>query len=131
MYKCPACGVDVERWPVSCQCGADLLLLATLDAVVDGWYNRGLAALGRGACGEALEWFSACCVARPTDGEARVAQAKIWAQLGRWQEAGMSLARARDLGVDAAELAAVEEGINEKMTGVAGEHSHAGQNRKR
>jgi tetratricopeptide (TPR) repeat protein len=117
MYKCPACGVDEVEGLGRCRCGADLSLLLTLDATVDAWFNRGLAALARQAPGEALEWFSACCIARPSDGPARLAQAKTWALLGRWQEAGDSLAKAGVLNIDEAELAALEAGIQDMAAG--------------
>ena len=101
-----------------CHCGADLSLLLTLDAVADAWFNRGLAALGCEAPGEALEWFSACCAARPADGPARLAQAKTWARLGRFKEALESLEKAKLLEVNGDEVTAVEIGRQEQVSGL-------------
>ena len=93
MYSCPTCGADATP-NVTCHCGADLTLLQRLDAVPDAWYNRALEALAEHAPGRALEWLSACCAARPTDARARLAQAKVWAQLGCRAEARDALERA-------------------------------------
>ncbi len=108
MYNCPACGAeDVANQPV-CRCGADLSLLQRLDAVADAWFNRALEALAEHNPGRALEWLSASCAARPTDAAARRAQAKVWAQLGRWAEARDALSRARDIEPDEPELVDIE-----------------------
>ncbi len=122
MYKCPACGADEVMGLARCRCGADLTLLLTLDAVADAWFNRGLSALGRDAPGEALEWFSACCAAKPGDGQARLAHAKTWARLGCFAEAAQSLEKAKMLGVDGGEVQKVEAGIRE-MTSEPGDKS--------
>jgi Flp pilus assembly protein TadD len=115
MYKCPACGKDDVTGLSRCRCGADLTLLQTLDGVADVWFNYGLEALNRGAPGEALEWFSACCAARPTDAPARRAQAKVWAQLGHFREARDALKKAELLDPDDRDLkdaaAAVDEAV--------------------
>ena len=94
MASCPACGAEDIAAQTECRCGADLTLLARLDGIADAWFNRGLAALREGAPGHALEWFSACCAARPGDVDARLAQVRVWAQLGRWREAAGALDRA-------------------------------------
>jgi len=104
MYSCPACGAENVAGRQECPCGADLSLLVRLDGLADAWYNRGLEALEAGRTGEALEWLSACCAARPTDLGARVAQAKVWAQLKRWEEARESAARAAELDPTAGEV---------------------------
>ena len=83
MYSCPACGAEDVAGRAACRCGADLSLLLRLDGIADAWFNRGLEALAEGAPGRALEWFAACCVARPTDAAARLALARVWPQLGR------------------------------------------------
>ncbi len=111
MYNCPACGEGEVTGRTRCRCGADLALLQQLDAVADGWFNRGLEALAAGRPGEALEWLSACCAARPTDAAARRAQAKVWAQLGHFAEARVALERAAALDPDAAELRAFREAL--------------------
>jgi tetratricopeptide (TPR) repeat protein len=97
MYKCPACGRSGVAGLSRCTCGADLTILENLQAVVDVWFNRGLAALAEGRPGNALEWLSACCVARPNDAAARLAQARVWAQLGNFSQAQVSLKQAEDL----------------------------------
>ena len=104
MYKCPVCGNNDVMGLALCRCGADLTLLQTLYAVADAWFNQGLKALQRDSPGQALEWFSACCAARPTDTAARLAQAKTWAQLGRYQEARDALKKAEMLDPDADDL---------------------------
>jgi len=113
MYNCPACGATEVAGRETCACGADLGLLARLEAVSDAWFNEGLRALSEGARGRALEWFSAACAARPTDAAARRAQAKVWAQLGRWDEAREALERAALIEPDADELNAVRQAIED------------------
>jgi tetratricopeptide (TPR) repeat protein len=83
-----------------------------LEALADAWFNRALAALAEGRPGRALEWLSACCAARPTDAEARRAQAKAWAQLGRWVEARDALDRAAEIDPDAAELEVIRQAVD-------------------
>jgi len=107
MYNCPACGAAEVAGLSVCRCGADLALLQRLNALADVWFNRALEALAAGTPGRALEWLSACCAARPTDAAARRAQAKVWAQLGRWDEARDALDRAALIEPDAGNLAAI------------------------
>jgi regulator of sirC expression with transglutaminase-like and TPR domain len=90
-----------------------LSLLQRLDAVADAWFNRALEALAAGAPGRALEWLSACCAARPTDAAARRAQAKVWAQLGHWEEARDALERAAAIEPDVPELEAIRQALRE------------------
>jgi len=104
-YNCPACGRRDVAGQAQCRCGADLTILCMFDAAVDGWFNRGLAAATRGAPAEALEWFSACCAARPADLEARLAQAKCWAVLGQTGQARAALAKAMKIDPDNQEAA--------------------------
>lgn len=113
MYSCPSCGADDVGGRAVCRCGADLGLLQALEAVSDVWFNQALAELEAGRPGRALEWLSACCAARPADAEARLAQAKLWAQLGRWAEAQEALDRAAEVEPELAELAAVRQAIAE------------------
>jgi tetratricopeptide (TPR) repeat protein len=113
MFSCPACGAEGAPGRERCPCGADLSLLATLDALPGIWFNRGLAALERGAPGEALEWLSACCAARPNDAEARLAQAKVWARLGHLAEARAALERAEALDATALGLAPLHAFLEE------------------
>jgi hypothetical protein len=97
MFRCPVCGVEIApEWGV-CTCGASLGLLRQMESVADAWYNRGLAELSAGRTGEALAWFSACCAARPTDAAARLAQAKVWGQLGHWLECARAAQRVREI----------------------------------
>jgi tetratricopeptide (TPR) repeat protein len=97
MFRCPACGTEVNPdWKV-CICGASLVLLRQLEAAADAWYNRGLQELSAVRPGEALAWFSACCAARPTDAEARLAQARVWGQLGHWPECARAAQLAREI----------------------------------
>ena len=111
MYNCPACGTDDVATRNLCVCGADLTLLRRLDEVADAWFNRALEAEAAGSPGSALEWLSACCVVRPMDGAARRAQAKVWAQLGRFAEARAALARAAEIEPDAPELEMLRQGL--------------------
>jgi tetratricopeptide (TPR) repeat protein len=111
MYSCPACGAVNVADLLTCRCGADLSLLQGLDALVDAWFNRALEALASGETGRALEWVSACCVARPTDAAARRVQAKIWAQLGCWNEARAALEQARLIEPDASETNEIEQAL--------------------
>jgi tetratricopeptide (TPR) repeat protein len=97
MFRCPACGIEVKPEWMVCNCGASLGLLRQLESVADAWYNRGLSELSAGRIGEALNWFSASCAARPTDAEARLAQAKVWGQLGHWPECARAVQRAREI----------------------------------
>jgi tetratricopeptide (TPR) repeat protein len=113
MYSCAACGAEEVGRQARCRCGADLTLLAQLDAVADTWFNRALAALAEDAPGQALEWLSACCAARPTDAAARRAQAKVWAQLGHWKEAAGALERAAAIEPDAPEIADIRQALNQ------------------
>jgi tetratricopeptide (TPR) repeat protein len=92
--------------------------LQRLDSVADAWFNRALESLARGATGRALEWLSASCAARPTDAAVRRAQAKVWAQLGRWDEARDALERAAAIDPDAAELEAIREVLEGSSTGI-------------
>ena len=124
MYSCPACGAEVIGNRLLCACGADLSLLARLDAVADAWFNEALASLEQGRPGRALEWMSACCAARPTDAAARCAQAKIWARLGRWQEAHDSLERAAALDPGAPDLQTIRDAIKD---GASEASSRAGE----
>ena len=114
MLNCPACGTPVERREQACSCGADLRLLRDLDGLADAWLNRGLAVLGKQGAGKALEWVSASCVARPTDAQARRIQAKLWAQLGKWDEALEALACASALDGDAQESEELRKAILER-----------------
>ena len=81
-YTCPACGrEEVERRDF-CPCGADLSLLATMEATLDAWFNEGLTAAEAADMPRALEWFAACVVARPTDVQALALLARVWHELG-------------------------------------------------
>ena len=82
--------------------------------IADAWFNRGLRAQADGEPGQALEWFSACCAARPGDAEARLAQAKTWGQLGRRKEALRTLQLARDINPDLPGIADTEQALNEE-----------------
>ncbi len=118
MFRCPACGIEVQKDWVVCVCGASLLLLHRLEAVADAWYNRGLEELSAGRLGEALAWFSACCAARPTDAEARLAQARVWGQLGHWPECARAAQLAREIDPSLDGLPELEQLLHE--VGLAG-----------
>jgi tetratricopeptide (TPR) repeat protein len=109
LYSCPACGADQTPGSPRCRCGADLRLLQQLDSLADAWFNRALTALADGSPGRALEWLAAACAARPDDFPARLALARVWAQLGRPTEAADALERAAALDPDAPEVAALRE----------------------
>jgi predicted Zn-dependent protease len=104
MFACPSCGADGVPARALCPCGADLTALVALDALPDVWFDRALAALERGAPGEALEWLGACRAAAPQDAGARRALAQVWAQLGRGAEASAALDAAAALDPAAPEL---------------------------
>lgn len=116
MYDCPACGAEDVADQAACRnCGAGLSLLLQLGQVADLWFNRALAELRNDAPnrGRALEWLSACCAARPTDAAARLAQAKIWAQLDCWPEAQDALDRAAKIEPEAPELNLIRQALQE------------------
>jgi len=113
MFRCPACGVEVQKGWIVCTCGASLGLLRQMEAVADAWYNRGLQELSAGRPGEALAWFSACCAARPTDAAARLAQAKVWGQFGHWSECARAAQRAREIDPTLPGLQELEQLIQE------------------
>ena len=120
MYPCPACGTENGVHRDRCRCGADLSLLKTLDGLVNAWFNRGRKALEEEKTGEALEWFSACCAARPLDAALRRIQARMWVRLGRREEAESSLRRAESLEPGAPELTEIREALREAKEG----HGH-------
>jgi tetratricopeptide (TPR) repeat protein len=126
MYSCPACGADKVASLDRCHCGTDLTLLRKLAAIPDAWFNRGLEALAAGRRGLALEWLSACCVARPTDGEARRTSIKVWAQLGCFEEARDALDRAAELEPDDPELREIRQAL-ESAQAVASAPRSAGK----
>ena len=111
MYSCPECGAEDTAQRATCRCGADLTLLLRLDGLADAWFNRALEMLAQDAPGRALEWFSACCAARPTDAAARRAQARVWAQIGRLNEARDALDRAAELDPSAPELLTIRAAL--------------------
>lgn len=111
MYSCPACGTEGKRDLFRCSCGADLALLEQLEGVADAWFNRALAALAEDRPGRALEWLAACCAARPTDAAAGRALARVWAQLGCWDQAADALDRAAALDPDAPETAELRQAL--------------------
>ena len=115
-YSCPACGADDVGGRDRCKCGADVSLLRALDAAPDAWFNRALKALNDGDPGRALEWVSACCAARPSDGAARRVQAKIWAQLGHWQEAVRALSQSAEIEPDSDEVKEIREALRAAQT---------------
>jgi tetratricopeptide (TPR) repeat protein len=86
MILCPSCGRELTDNPV-CKCGTDLTLVKTIIAWADRLFNRALAAYHAGQIGRALEYLEANAVLAPFDVEARIVQAKLLAQVGRWDEA--------------------------------------------
>lgn len=98
MYLCPECGADQVAGRERCPCGADLRVLRDLATLLDAWFNAGVDALEAGRPGEAVEWFGACAIARPTEAEPLELLARAWFLLGRPAEAGRVLDRADDLG---------------------------------
>lgn len=98
MYLCPECGSDQIAGRERCLCGADLRVLRDLTALQDAWFNAGAGALEAGRHGEAVEWFAACAVARPTEVEPLELLARSWLLLGRPAEAARVLDRADELG---------------------------------
>jgi tetratricopeptide (TPR) repeat protein len=64
-----------------------------------------------------MEWLSACCVVRPNDAEARLVQARVWAQLGRRAEALDSLDRAAAIDDEPAELQALRRKLEPRPPG--------------
>jgi hypothetical protein len=107
MYSCPACGFDRVEGLSRCRCGADLSLLAELDATVDAWFNAGLDALGAGDTGGALEWLAAYAKARPTDAAGPAVLARLWLQLGHPDFALRCLDRAAELELETPERSAL------------------------
>jgi len=116
MMTCPACGKQNPADTTTCSCGADLTLLVCLEGQCDAWFNRALAALAEGRPGRAVEWLSACCAARPSDAAAWRALARVWAQIGRWDDARRAVERAAEVDPDAPDLEAIRQAIAEAAT---------------
>lgn len=114
MFTCPTCGAAASPEDLVCRCGTDLALLWTLERLPDVWFNRALEALPAGRAGEALEWFAACCAARPSDAAARRALAKVWAQLGHVGEAERALEQSARIDPDHADLVAIRQALVER-----------------
>jgi tetratricopeptide (TPR) repeat protein len=93
-------------------CGADLSLLVHLDGLADVWFNRALQCLASGVPGRALEWLAASCAARPTDAASLRSLAKLWGQLGRWEEARDALQRAAAIAPEVPEVERIREAID-------------------
>jgi len=117
MLVCPSCGSQNERGRNQCRCGADLSLLNQVSQLVDAWFNQGLLAFENGELAEAMMWFSACCAANPTDAAAWLAQAKVWGQLGHFQEGQASLARARQIDPNLEGISETEVGFDQLREG--------------
>jgi hypothetical protein len=117
MQTCPACGKEYEGQKSRCECGADLTIFKGIDELTSAWFNRGVKAVRKGETGEAVEWFSAYCAAVPTDADARVTLAKVWAQRGAWAEAMRSVAKAEKITPDSGELKALKTAIEKAATG--------------
>jgi predicted Zn-dependent protease len=115
MFSCPACGSQDVAGRTVCKCGADLSLLDRVEQVADAWFNRALEELAAGHEGRALEWLSACCAARPNDAEARRAQGKVWARMGRWTEALDSFDRAEALDPGQPETSALRMAVLQEI----------------
>lgn len=113
MFSCPACGNTDVNDRMRCTCGADLSLLQSIDAQVDAWFNRALHASKEGRPGEALEWLAACCRVRPSDAQAYLALAKLWAQLEHWDDAVRCLNCATELKSDLPEFETLRKAIKE------------------
>jgi len=131
MYTCPSpgCGSADADGKARCnKCGADLSVLQCLSAVPDAWFNRGLKALEEGEPGRALEWLAACCTANPADAVALRALAKVWAQLGRYDDASRALERSADTEPGAPELDALRDALT---TARAGSESTKGASAKK
>ena len=113
-FNCPACGARPTSKRERClACGMDFTLLHQIDGVADAWFNRGIEAAAEGEIGPALEWLAASCAARPTDAAARCALAKVWAQMGSWEQASRVLDRAASIDPNAAGVVQLREAIGE------------------
>jgi tetratricopeptide (TPR) repeat protein len=86
MILCPSCGRELTGNSV-CRCGTDLTLLKAIIVRADHLFNRALTAYRAGQVARALEYLEANAVLAPFDVEARIVQAKLLAQSGRWDEA--------------------------------------------
>ena len=85
MLQCPACGRELSDALV-CKCGADLSLLQQIRSRADHLFNQALAAHAEGRTERALELLESNAALVPFDVEARVVQAKLLGQMGRWGE---------------------------------------------
>ena len=101
---CPSCGAVATENLLCRQCNVDLSILYIINAVPDVWFNRAVESVQSGDWGKALEWVSACCVARPADASAHRMRAKIWGQLQHPIAARESLELARALEPDHPDL---------------------------
>jgi tetratricopeptide (TPR) repeat protein len=86
MVLCPICNREVGD-ALICKCGADLSLLQQIIARADHLFNQALEAYRAGRLARALEYLEANAMLVPHDFEARIVQAKLLAQLRRWEEA--------------------------------------------
>ena len=97
MFTCPECRREGLERRDFCWCGADVSLLSALEVALDAWYNAGMAAVQAKDYARALEWFSACAVARPADAAVLTILAKLWLRLGHPAPALRSLDSAAEL----------------------------------
>ena len=91
MVVCPNCGRQVEA--PACRCGADLLLLQTIQARADHMYNQAAEAAEAGETERAAGLLQVNETITPNDLEARRLQVEVLARGGRADEAREMIAR--------------------------------------
>ncbi len=85
MIRCPTCNRELGD-ALMCKCSTDLSLLQHILARADHLFNQALNACQTGQTAKALEFLEANATLVPADIETRVGQAKLLAQLERWEE---------------------------------------------
>lgn len=128
IISCPGCGKSITNTNSLCECGEDLTLLRQLDGVADAWYNRGVRAADAGDAGAALEWFSACCAARPSDVEARLAIARLWVHFNIWDDARRAAAQILEANPELEEARTLLAGLGPPRSGQL--RANAGKNHR-
>lgn len=116
MLLCPTCNRELSDEPV-CKCGTDVNLLHQIVARADHLFNQALEAYRTGQTARALECLEANAALVPFDVEARLVQAKLLAQLERWEEAEAIIQRVQASEPNHPEMEGLIEVLAERQTG--------------
>ena len=97
-----------------CKCGTDLSLLQHIIARADLLFNQALDAYQTGQPAKALEFLEANAALIPFDTQARIVQAKLLAQLERWEEVKILVQRIQTSAPEHSEVENFVECVTEK-----------------